>query len=121
MNMEDIVLVEGNNELNIQLTPVAKAEFYVPPEMEKSIEWVDVLNYWNHKCWVTITNNGDAPGTHNIHVWDSIGNLDAIIPITLQPGESYTWSNWQWLTWYGNYRVYLEGDWIGNNYSEAIF
>lgn len=110
------------NGLTGSFRAIAVARFHVPPEMTKKIRNGTILGmYWIHECWCDITNKGSAPGTHRIHLWDSIGELDYYFNLTLQPGETYRWSHKQWLSWRGNYSVYLEGDWEENNYSEAIF
>ncbi|MBA7599358.1 hypothetical protein ES703_06390 [subsurface metagenome] len=127
----DIILVEGGNELNVQLTPVpeegppvALVRFYMPPEMRKKLTDGTILDmYWNCEVWCDFTNNGDAPGTHNVHIWDSLGNVDFTLEVTLQPGETKTWYRAQWIDFrrISQYSVEAQGDWEENNYSKAVF
>lgn len=66
---------------------IGVAKFYVPPEMTKKLTDGTILDmYWNCEVWCSITNKGDAPGTYNIHVWDSVANLDRTFSLTLGPG-----------------------------------
>ncbi len=122
--LDDIVLVEGDNELNVQLVPipVAEAEFYMSAEMRKSM-YPTIEPYTVCEVWCDITNKGDASGTRNVHILDSVGNVDFTMEVTLQPGETYTWHRAQWIDFsrISRYWVKAQGDWIGNNYSEAIF
>jgi len=104
--------------------PLAVAQFYVPPEMRKQLTDGTILGmYWNCEVWCDITNNGDGPGTHNVHIWDSGGIVDLTIEVTLQPGETYTWYRSQWADFrrLSSYSVWAQGDWEGNNYSVARF
>lgn len=121
--MGDIVLVEGRNELNVQLIPVAQAEFYMPAEMRKAM-YPTIDPYTVCEVWVDVTNNGGAPGIQVVHVWDSAGNVDDYITVTLQPGETKTvFHRTQWIDFsrISRYWVKAQGDWEENNYSEAIF
>jgi len=102
--------------------PEEKAQFYMPAEMRKAM-YPTIEPYTVCEVWFDITNNGDAPGTHNVHIWDSVGNVDFTIPITLQPGEPYTWHRIQWIDFQriSRYSVRAQGDWEKNNYSTATF
>lgn len=121
--MEDLVLVEGNNELNVQLTPIALARFFMPPEMEVRVTDGTILGmYWTCEFSVLITNQGDAPGTHTINWWDNAGVISGSRKITLQPGESYTWHLSQWVDFrrISTYIMNLSGDWEQDNFSQGI-
>ncbi|GAI75680.1 unnamed protein product, partial [marine sediment metagenome] len=75
------------------------------------------------EVWVDITNHGDGSGTQIVHIWDSVGNVDINITVTLEPGETYTWHRSQWIDFsrLPSYVVWAQGDWVENNYSRAIF
>lgn len=112
--IEDVVII----------APLAVAQFYVPPEMRKKLTDGTIAGmYWNCEVWCDITNNGDAPGTHNVHIWDSIVNVDFTMEVTLQPGETCTWHRSQWIDFkrISRYSVWAQGDWEENNYSVASF
>ena len=124
--ISDIVLVEGNNELNVQLVPL-QAEFYMPPTMDMSIREHDILQWHYHEItWsLIITNRGGAPATHKIwwqRFWN--GNLFGGTPsevITLNPGETYNWSDKGDVDFSRCHSAIckLYGDWPENNYSEG--
>ena len=122
---DDIALVEGDNDLNVQLVPipVAEAEFYMPAEFTKAKitdRWTMRPYYYVMEFECPITNKGDAEGTHTIFVGnDHPDELEPwAIEVTLEPGETYLWTHWQLAVWPMTF--YLEGDWEENNYSEGV-
>ena len=118
--MKDILLVEGNNELNVQLTPIGLARFYMPAQMEVVVTNGDIAGmYWNCVFSVLITNKGDAPGTYTINWWDSVDVITGSRQITLQPSESYLWQLSQWVDFrrLASYIMTLQGGWEGDNLS----
>jgi len=128
--VSNIALVEGNNELNVEmlLIPVGAAEFYMPAEMRKAM-YPTIDPYTVCEVWVDVTNNGDAPGTQIVHIWDNVSAaenspLDTNITVNLQPGETKTvFHRTQWINFSRkpSYIVRAQGDWANNNYSEARF
>jgi len=101
----------------------AVPQFYMPSAMTVKVTNGSILGmYWNCEVWCDITNNGDAPGTRNVHIWDSGGIVDVTIEVTLQPGETYTWHRSQWADFrrINSYSVWAEGDWEGDNYSAGV-
>ena len=109
---------------NMVVLAPPEPEFYVPAEMTKELLDGTILDmYWNCKVSCIITNNGEGPGTQNIHVRDSAGNLDKTLSVTLEPGAAYTWTHSQFIDFrrIATYTVRLQGDWVGNNTSVAVF
>lgn len=121
--MQDIVLIEGNNELNVEMVPIApppQARFHMPSTMEVSCKLSSYGNgmYRIQTYSCLITNRGDAPGTHTINWWsDHPDAPTGSRTITLNPGETYNWTHTQWATMLLTY--YLEGDWEGDNVSSG--
>ncbi len=97
------------------------AEFYMPAQMRKA-KYPTIDPYTVCEVWLDITNKGDVPGVQIVHIWDSAGNVDTYETVILPPGETYTWHRSQWIG-YGlsSYWVKAQGNWVGNNYSEAGF
>lgn len=120
------IFLDGNRKVHAVFQKVVAplSEFHVPAQMTKERLNGTILGmYWDCRVTCPITNNGKGPGTHTIHVWDSVGNLNRYIDITLQPGETYHWTHSQWINFrhIGTYIIWLEGDWINNNASIATF
>lgn len=107
---------------DVVIAAPAVPQFYMPAGMRKAM-YPTIEPYTVCEVWCDINNKGDAPGTRNVHIWDSVGNVDFTMEVTLQPGETYTWHRTQWIDFsrISRYWVKAQGDWIGNNYSEAIF
>lgn len=108
-------------------TVPAVARFYMPPVLDFWIDHVEIVGYHYHRITfgVTVTNQGDAPGTHNLEwhkFYDSteIGHGERAT-ITLQPGESYQLKDWVDIDFSrcSNATFTVSGDWQGNNYSEG--
>lgn len=106
----------------------AEPEFYMPAEMNVKVTDGTILGmYWTCEFSVTITNKGNAPGTHTIEWWDNCGVVGGSRTITLQPGESYSWGYSGWVDFrrlpgdYGvsQYTMWLSGDWEANNISSG--
>ncbi|MBA7680927.1 hypothetical protein ES703_89248 [subsurface metagenome] len=100
----------------------AKAQFYVPAMMEVKVTDGLILGmYWRCEFSCSITNNGNAPGTHNI-TWQDQHGRGGSAQITLNPGETYPWS---WSADIDFREVIpplvceLWGDWEGDNYSRG--
>jgi hypothetical protein len=108
---------------NVEIVAL-QPKFYMPAAMRKELTNGDIVSmYWNCEVWVDITNNGDAPGTPSVHIWDSVGNVDTTFAVTLQPGETYTWYRAQWVDFrrIASYTVWAQGEWVEDNYSVAVF
>jgi len=83
--MGDIALVEGNNELDIVLQPIAPPEGYdvtlgvsnLTPEVLEVFQW-----------WADITNLGSVPATPTIE-WYKDGSLFNVITFTFNPGQTF--------------------------------
>jgi len=82
------------------------------------------------ETWVDVTNNSAGPGVQILHVWDSVGNVDSEIEITLNPGETHTWHRVQWIDFsrISSYKVEAETGyfdtqdrWVRSDYSKVIF
>ncbi len=125
---DDIALVEGNNELNVQLVPipVAQAEFYMPSTMEIWIDHQIIVGYYYHRITfkVLITNVGNAPATYTVerHIfWNGNEFSSGQDSITLAPGESYLWSKTVDVDFSrcSTCTAELYGNWPENNRSEA--
>jgi hypothetical protein len=96
------------------------ADFYMPATMVVSVTDGQILDmYWNCSVSLTITNHGPVQGTQRVRFWDSVGNLDTTIPITLEPGQTYVFTHSQFVDFrrLPTYTVYAEGDWPQNNKS----
>lgn len=111
------------NGLTGSFRAIGVAEFYMPAAMRKKM-YPTIDPYTVCEVWVDVTNNGGAAGTQIVHIWDSVGNVDAYKTVTLQPGETKTiFHRTQWIDFsrISSYTVWAQGDWVDNNYSEAIF
>ena len=105
--MSDILLVEGNNQLNVQMTPVG-----VTPPLEAEFEYASDIRTQSYQrpdypSWATgisfevdIKNTGGSPGTctATAHIETCYGdNPVGIGTQTINPGETVTFSgNWYW-------------------------
>ena len=125
----DIILVEGNNELNVQLTPIAApvSEFYMPATMQVS-ESGPVDGLYTVNFSLRITNKGNASGRYQL-TWGSneLGpqyEEEASRIIEIEPGKSYDWS-WSWPEiphyYRGYFTVWLFGDWEADNSSVGVW
>jgi len=92
---DDIVLVEGPNELNVQMVPIAVAEFAY-------VSALTVILNWPLEAWVDIQNQGDVAaecavifGMREYHaqhdIWSAWGEWPPIIAV-LEPGQVYRFS-----------------------------
>ena len=103
-------------------TEIPAAKFYVPSVMSVSVtDGTHLDMYWRCSFSVIITNKGEVRGTHNI-TWQDQYERGGSAQITLNPGESYTWSTW----WFHDFRrlpppltCELWGDWEQDNYSKG--
>ena len=124
----DIILVEGNNELNVQLTQIAlEAKFYMPATMQVS-ESGPVDGLYTVNFSLRITNKGDAPGRYQL-IWGSNETQpwyeeEASRIIEIEPGKSYDWS-WSWPEiphyYRGYFTCWLFGAWEGDNSSVGVW
>jgi len=121
-----VTLQEGDNEVNAALSPLAKAEFYMPAQIDVKVEDGTILDmYWNCIFTVPISNVGDAPGKQRIHViaiTDGEVHRDYTQEISLQPGQTYLWELKQWVDFrrLSYYKVTISGDWEADNYAEGV-
>jgi len=103
--MADIVLVEGNNELNVSLTPVGVAEFVYVSELRRW--WTGGADFdtdWS----VDIQNIGEMAGDCTLRFYDRMKSpyepyewsgfsLRETQKKTIQPGEVVTFSGRSWV------------------------
>ena len=122
----------------------AHIEFYHPPEPEPEPEpepiefsvsvrksmYPTIDPYTVCETWFDVTNSGAGPGVQVLHVWDSVGNVDQYIEVTLNPGGTYTWHRVQWIDFsrISIYKVEAEvgyfdthDRWIRKDYSKVTF
>ena len=89
----DIVLVEGNNELNVQMTPIPEVSHFVYSNLS-CWEWSAGFKILKFRC--TIKNTGTSRESHVITIYKYRGDLGVgtaqperyEVSITLDPGES---------------------------------
>ncbi len=122
--MSDIVLVEGNNELNVAMTPLAVgvAEFVYASDIRQQgyqrpgyPEWATGISFE-----IDIKNVGGSPGTCTpiAHIIDCYyDNSVGMGTQTINPGQTVTFSG----NWYWPYGPREAGEWWGAGYimSEA--
>jgi hypothetical protein len=121
------VFSAGNLLANYQATEnveiVASPKFYMPPKFTKAkitSQWTMWPYYYVMEFECPITNKGDGEGTQKIFVGhDPPYDLEPwSITVTLKPGETYVWQQ-QVLSAVLQLKFYLQGNWVGDNYSEG--
>jgi len=98
--MSDILLVEGNNELNVQLTPIQAAQaLFVYASDVRQTSWLEA-SYGGMKYEVDIQNIGGVAGS-----CAAVGYVDSSAPSTsfkmgtqvINPGQVVTFKGqWKW-------------------------
>lgn len=123
---DDIALVEGANELNVQLVPL-QAEFYMPPLIDFWIGHEIIVGYYYHRVYygVTVTNNGSVAATHEIEYFVDFGGYfdPRTMQLTLAPGESkdlkFGHVDLDFQRGPSNAYFTIIGDWEGNNRADG--
>ena len=100
----------------------AVAKFYMPATMTVRVTNGSILGmYWKCEFSCPITNRGNAPATHILSYKDSIDRSETE-EVTLNPGETFTWSTWSHIDFSRIAAPYvweITGDWEGDNYSKG--
>ena len=98
---DDIVLVEGDNELNVSLTPIVVPPFTFSDVRVQRVRCQSATAYNTINFWCTITNSTSRSVTHVLTPWyrtetkrgygDPYSRPQYAREITLSPGQSYSY------------------------------
>jgi len=112
---DDIVLFAGNNELHVEMTPIAVAQFAYVSDIKRKYHNI-TYDYF----WVDVQNTGSIAGTCTLDFYTKLGlksapdtewTLRATVSHTLQPGEIKTFGdNHECLM-----RAYFKGDTVSGH------
>jgi len=68
--MQDIVIVEGSNELNVQMVPIGVGEFIYVSEL--SVKVTNVPSIYDIEYSVSVRNIGENPGELHLKIYQSM-------------------------------------------------
>ena len=122
--LDDIVLVEGDNELNVEMVPIAALPFSFSSGSGSQHTCPEATAYWYPELWWTISNPSGTPATHTIKLmvlrhshtynedygpseveYEGYGRVD---DLTIPAGGSYSYhyDGHIWVPEYGEYSCY---------------
>ena len=92
--MSDIVVAEGLNELNVQMTPVAQVSHWSYANLRCSSPWDPTGDHPIYDIECDVTNVGSARETRTVQlwtIWDGATSWWMLnsVEVTLDPGETY--------------------------------
>lgn len=93
-SQRDIVLVEGNNELNVGMTPIPVVSRFRYPNISCRSPWNEAGIHPIYDIECDVTNEGTDRETRIVQFWVHWDSTDRYynpnsVEVTLDPGESY--------------------------------